>query len=58
MSNVIKPIVGIAAIVFAPTLAPALLGGLGIAATAGAVAVATAGVVMVGASLVRVAGPM
>ena len=52
MSDVIKPILGIAAIVFAPTLAPALLGGLGIAATAGAVAVATAGVVLVGASLV------
>ena len=52
MSDVIKPIVGIAAIVFAPQLAPALLGGLGIAATAGAVAVATAGVVLVGASLV------
>ena len=52
MSDVIKPILGIAAIVFAPQLAPALLGGLGIAATAGAVAVATAGVVLVGASLV------
>ena len=52
MSDVIKPIVGIAAIVFAPTLAPMLLSGVGIAATAGAVAVATAGVVLVGASLV------
>ena len=52
MSDVIKPIVGIAAIVFAPTLAPMLLSSVGIAATAGAVAVATAGVVLVGASLV------
>jgi hypothetical protein len=52
MSNVIKPILGIAAIVFAPQLAPMLLSGVGIAATAGAVAVATAGVVLVGASLV------
>ncbi len=52
MSSVIKPIVGIAAIVFAPTLAPMLLSSIGIAATAGAVAVATAGVVLVGASLV------
>ncbi len=52
MSNVIKPILGIAAIVFAPQLAPLLLSGVGIAATAGAVAVATAGVVLVGASLV------
>ena len=52
MSSVIKPIVGIAAIVFAPTLAPMLLTSVGIAATAGAVAVATAGVVLVGASLV------
>ena len=52
MSDVVKPIVGIAAIVFAPQLAPMLLSGVGIAATAGAVAVATAGVVLVGASLV------
>lgn len=52
MSDVIKPVLGIAAIVFAPTLAPMLLSGVGIAATAGAVAVATAGVVLVGASLV------
>ena len=52
MSDVVKPIVGIAAIVFAPQLAPMLLSSVGIAATAGAVAVATAGVVLVGASLV------
>ena len=52
MSDVIKPVLGIAAIVFAPTLAPMLLSSVGIAATAGAVAVATAGVVLVGASLV------
>ena len=52
MSSTAKTIVGIAAIVFAPTLAPMLLSGAGIAATAGAVAVATAGVVLVGASLV------
>ena len=52
MSDVIKPVLGIAAIVFAPQLAPMLLSGVGIAATAGAVAVATAGVVLVGASLV------
>ena len=52
MSNYWKPILGVAAIIFAPALAPALLGGVGIAATAGAVAVASAGIVLVGASLV------
>tara|TARA_R110001606_G_scaffold103180_2_gene225893 strand:+ start:1219 stop:2730 length:1512 start_codon:yes stop_codon:yes gene_type:complete len=52
VSNYWKPILGIAAIVFAPVLAPALLGGIGVAATAGAVAVASAGIVLVGASLV------
>ena len=52
MSNYWKPILGVVAIVFAPVLAPALLGGVGIAATAGAVAVASAGIVLVGASLV------
>ena len=52
MSNVVKAVIGIAAIVFAPMLAPALLGGLGVAATAVTLGVATVGITMVGASLV------
>jgi len=52
MSNAVKAVAGLAAIVFAPMLAPILLSGAGIAASAGALAVATAGVVLVGASLV------
>ena len=52
MSNYVKPILGIAAIIFAPVLAPVLLGSIGIAATATALAVASAGIVLVGASLV------
>ena len=52
MSSVVKAVIGIAAIVFAPMLAPALLGGLGVAATAVTLGVATVGITMVGASLV------
>jgi len=52
MSNVVKAVIGVAAIVFAPMLAPALLGGLGVAATAVTLGVATLGITMVGASLV------
>ena len=52
MSNYVKPILGIAAIIFAPVLAPVLLGSIGVAATATALAVASAGIVLVGASLV------
>ena len=52
MSNAVKAVAGLAAIAFAPMLAPMLLSGIGVAATAGAIAVATAGVVLVGASLV------
>ena len=52
MSNTVKAVLGIAAIVFAPMLAPALLGGMGVAATATALGVATLGITMVGASLV------
>jgi hypothetical protein len=52
MSNVVKAVIGVAAIVFAPMLAPALLGGMGIAATATMVGVATLGITLVGASLV------
>ena len=52
MSNVVKAVIGVAAIVFAPMLAPALLGGMGIAATAATLGVATLGITMVGASLV------
>ena len=57
MGNAVKSVVGLAAIVFAPVLAPAILGGLGVAASAGAIAVATAGVVLVGASLVGSSTP-
>ena len=49
MSDTAKAIVGVAAIVFAPVLAPALLSTAGIAATATTLAVASAGVVLVGA---------
>jgi hypothetical protein len=52
VSNTVKAVLGIAAIVFAPMLAPMLLGGIGIAATATAVGVATLGITVVGASLV------
>ena len=51
MSNAVKAVAGLAAIVFAPVLAPALLGGIGITSAA-AIAVASAGIVLVGASLV------
>jgi len=51
MSNAVKAVAGLAAIVFAPMLAPALLGGIGITSAA-AIAVASAGIVLVGASLV------
>ena len=57
MSSAVKAVAGLAAVVFAPVLAPAILGGLGIAASAGALAVATAGVVLVGASLVGSSTP-
>ena len=52
MSNTVKAVLGIAAIVFAPMLAPALLGGMGVAATAVTLGVATLGITIVGASLV------
>jgi len=52
MSNTIKAVLGIAAIVFAPMLAPALLGGMGIAATAVTVGAMSIAVTMLGASLV------
>ena len=52
MSNVVKAVIGVAAIVFAPMIAPALLGGLGVAATAATLGVATLGITVVGASLV------
>ena len=52
MSNAVKAVIGVAAIVFAPMLAPALLGGLGVAATAITLGAATLGITVVGASLV------
>ena len=57
MSDTAKAIVGVAAIVFAPVIAPALLSTAGIAATATTLAVASAGVVLVGASLVGSSSP-
>ena len=52
MSSILKPILGIAAIFYAPVLAPILLSSVGVAATAGAIAIASAGIILVGASLV------
>ena len=52
MSSVVKAVIGVAAIVFAPMLAPALLGGLGVTATAFTLGAASIAITMVGASLV------
>jgi hypothetical protein len=52
MGSTAKKVAGVVAIFFAPVLAPALLGSIGVAASATAVAVASAGIVLVGASLV------